>query len=86
MKAKQEAKELYDKFFWKFYAHTGKTRIDLSKKCALICVDRLIQEWNDWERNEHGGKPEGIYNQDYWQEVKQEISLENEIYNGNKEL
>ena len=43
---KQKAKELYDKYFWKFYAHTGKTRIDLTKECVLICVQYLQDNGN----------------------------------------
>ena len=57
MNAKEKAKELVDRY--KFYLGNEQENIKEAKDCALIAVDEILDK-------------DG-YNNDYWQEVKQEI-------------
>lgn len=63
MKPKEKAKELVDRFGKKVGKElkNGSFRynIEIAKQCALIAVDEILDK-------------DG-YNNDYWQEVKQEI-------------
>ena len=62
MKAKDKAKELYDKFHFVLpsYADEGQQEHKSAKECALIAVDEIL--FNCYEVL----KP-------FWEEVKQEI-------------
>jgi hypothetical protein len=60
MKAKEKAKELFDKYFEFVEAYSVQGQNENAKQCALIAVDLVIL--NCYEEDEY-----------YWQEVKQEI-------------
>ena len=68
MKAKEKAKELVDKYWNKLYEIQSRiipTELtEQSKKCALICVDEIIESECNYFPNEI----------DYWQEVIEEIN------------
>ena len=72
MTPKEKAKELVDKFYKsqvEVLAKDGTAPIDLieheiSKKCALIAVDEIL----DLDSGD-------AVNKDYWDEVKKEIEL-----------
>jgi hypothetical protein len=75
MTPKEKAEELVSKFN---FEHIGQTYIlhqtvDESKRCALIAVDEVIQQWEviDTYIADFGGQ----LNQSlkFWQEVKKEI-------------
>ena len=73
MTAEEKAKELYDKYFWTQYPIVGTTRSKITKQCALICVDEIIER-EDFFYNLPGDC--GAYNKlSYWQEVKSYIKL-----------
>ena len=57
MTAEEKAKDLIEKFN-SIYSWDG---VDLTKECALICVDEILEECLDIKES-------------YWQEVKQEIN------------
>lgn len=71
---KEKAKELLDKYRTyiriadKYGYNLTDDEIYLSKQCAIITVDEIL-EIEYWQYMESGGKQEQIY----WQEVKQEI-------------
>lgn len=71
MTPKEKADELVGKCFDTFIndedEHYVGTAWKLSKQCALIAVDEIIEQNNIWIK--HTGK--GTNN--YWQEVKTEI-------------
>jgi hypothetical protein len=60
MKPKEKAIELYEKFYYKLPIELMEKVLDCTaQECALIAVDEIIDK-------------DG-YNNEYWQEVKQEI-------------
>ena len=66
MTPKEKAKELIDKYYHLFSVELENT-IDYreAKNCALIAVDEILNEYNDFmQTREQFG---------YWEEVKQEI-------------
>jgi hypothetical protein len=67
MTPQEKARELVDKFY------NEVKYMERAKKCALIAVDEIIQQWEviDTYIADFGGK----LNQSlkYWQQVKQEI-------------
>jgi hypothetical protein len=68
MKAKEKAKELFDKFYLQteYYINCGCEF--LAKENALICVDEILESlWNVG----HSFSNDEIK---YWTEVKQEIN------------
>jgi hypothetical protein len=76
MKAKDKAKELVDKYLNASFnckecdmpfCESPCTMLDLreAKECALICVDEIINEDNDFIHS--------FAHLSYWKEVKQEI-------------
>jgi hypothetical protein len=67
MTPKEKAKELLNKYYHLFSVELENT-IDYreAKQCALIAVDEIIK---DRERLNDAF----FYNENYWQEVKQEI-------------
>jgi hypothetical protein len=75
MKAKDKAKELVLKFQhlvtgWDCYHDEPIELIDRvidMKRCALICVDEIMESFNSLEYY-----PEDL--RDYWKEVKEEIN------------
>jgi hypothetical protein len=75
MKAKEKANELVMKFQylvtgWDCYHDEPIELIDRvidMKRCALICVDEIMESFNSLEYY-----PEDL--RDYWKEVKQEIN------------
>jgi len=70
MEAKQEAKELVEKFYKIIKGqliYPNKTVNYKAKQCALICVDEILKEYKFLKLHQIKGKYE------YWQEVKQEI-------------
>ena len=73
LSAKEKAKELYDNYRVKFFGHIAYK--SLSKQCALIAVDEIINSSPSLPILGDGG----TYGEDielsnkYWQEVKQEI-------------
>jgi hypothetical protein len=75
MKAKDKANELVMKFQylvtgWDCYNDEPIELIDRvidMKRCALICVDEIMESFNSLEYY-----PEDL--RDYWKEVKQEIN------------
>ena len=69
MTAEEKAKELYDKYFWTQYPIVGTTRSKITKQCALICVDEILNELEDVEDGYRMDRVE------YWQEVKSYIKL-----------
>ena len=68
MTAEEKAKELYDKYFWTQYPIVGTTRSKITKQCALICVDIILNDVGaqDWE-------VDTATKTNYWQEVKKEL-------------
>ena len=73
-KAKEQARELIDKFSYPDKINAHMTKNKQAELCALICVDEImkIEEYNpiregtiSWEK---------LHNKVYWQEVKQEIA------------
>lgn len=59
MKAKDKAKELFEKMYNKIQPdELGKDK-ESAKQCALIAVDEIVETYN--------------YYSGYWNEVKQEI-------------
>jgi hypothetical protein len=67
MTPKEKAEELVDKFYYGGYKKP--MFYDNAKQCALIAVDGIINIAY-WGFMESGGKQE----QEFWQEVKQEIN------------
>jgi hypothetical protein len=71
MTPKEKAKELVEKFMPfiagadRYNTTLGIYDIDISKQCALIAVDEIL--------NNDGFTQFDIYLTEYWQEVKQEI-------------
>jgi hypothetical protein len=69
MTPKEKAKELVDKFIEPtrvpIIKFIGVEYIDSSKQCALIAVDEIL--------NNNKILFEDVLNDQYWQEVKQEI-------------
>ena len=61
MTSKLKAEELVNRFI---YRRTDYVEIDDAKQCALIAVDEILDN-NLWFKDE--------VNNNYWQEVKQEI-------------
>ena len=61
MTSKLKAEELVNRFI---YRRTDYVEIDDAKQCALIAVDEMLDN-NLWFKDE--------VNNNYWQEVKQEI-------------
>jgi hypothetical protein len=77
MKAKEEAKELVDRFKADTVIYTWdnngyevdiETSLGNAKNCALICVDEILES----HYKVFGVVMPKTYN--YWQEVKQEIN------------
>mgnify|MGYP003656971547 CR=1 FL=1 len=68
MVAKDEAKDLYEKFFLQteYYINLGCE--ELAKENALICVDWHLKEFIDTYGDDL------IDNIEYWEEVKKEIN------------
>ena len=70
MKAKEEAKELVDKYKYRIVrgVKIEQMSISLAKQCALICVDEILES--------HYKVLVGVIPKtyDYWQEVKREIN------------
>jgi small-conductance mechanosensitive channel len=70
MKAKEEAKELVDKYKYRIVrgVEIEQMSISLAKQCALICVDEILES--------HYKVLVGVMPKtyDYWQEVKREIN------------
>ncbi len=75
MTTKEKAEELigkcYDTFIYDEDEHYTGTAWRLSKKCALIVVDEILNNNNKIPGNVSGLHT--IENTYYWQEVKQEI-------------
>ena len=82
MQAKEEAKELVDKFIWNCkhteyvddnrYKDSETIRLINSKKCALICVDEIIKEIKTIDFNYDISLEDTVVK--YWKEVKEEIN------------
>ena len=69
MTPKEKAKELVQRFIAHAYHNNNELQCkEHSKQCALIAVDEIL-DISYWAFMESGGKQE----QEYWQEVKQEI-------------
>ena len=64
MTAEEKAHELFDKYNELLSFHIFNGNFDVSKQCALIAVDEILEiiEENCIE-----------YDDNYWEEVKQEI-------------
>jgi hypothetical protein len=77
MKVKEKAQQLIGKFFDLFIndkdEHYEKTAWRLSKKCALILVDEIIQILPTSEYLEDVGNTIENRQRTYWNQVKQEI-------------
>ena len=67
LEAKQEAKELYDKFFSQTEYHINLGSEELAKENALLCVDWHLKEFTETYGDDL------IDNIAYWEEVKKEI-------------
>jgi len=65
-KEKAKAKELVNSFRDYAYGYHDENETYNAKKCALICVDEIIEIQYGWCNTD--GQP-----YKYWQEVKQEI-------------
>ena len=65
MTPKEKAKELIEKFDKEF--DDGYASWKYSEKCALICVDEIIQS-SSWEYNEE-------LHLEFWENVKDEIKI-----------
>ena len=65
MKAKEKARELFDKMCYWHMVDGGSNQHE-AKQCALIAVDEIIFAIQDLECEN--------VNWDYWQQVKQEIT------------
>lgn len=76
MKEKAKAKEIFDKYFLLATELNPmaslKARVSYAKKCALICVDEILQLWNKGEGRMIPFLPEDYK---FWLEVKKEIKL-----------
>ncbi len=68
MTATEKANELFDKYNELLSIHIFNGTFDISKQCALIAVDEIIEtfpkQWNGFEYESCD---------DYWQEVKEEL-------------
>ena len=73
MKAKDKAKQLYDKMKFETEFNSQPSTVNgMCKKLALICVDEIII--NGGTKNVIQYEPNCFTNKvDYWKEVKQEI-------------
>ena len=72
MTPKEKAIELVD-MFDNYYLNAGSNNFDFesaSKECALICVGKILENIS----NEVMSYKPFMMNNDYWQEVKQEIN------------
>ena len=76
MTPKEKALDITDRYkphvttwdcYWDTHRNEEYILID-AKKCALICVDELIESWNTDLYTDCGASR-------YWQEVKQEIEI-----------
>lgn len=70
MTAKEKAIELYNKFRNKFPVLSANIR---AKKCALICVDEIINDYSSYRVKSWLSLNGAISLKEYWEEVKQEI-------------
>jgi len=69
MTPKEKAKQLYDKMeFETKYNSQPSTVHGMCKKLALVCVDEIIKARTV-------GNTGVILDKEYWQEVKEEVSL-----------
>jgi hypothetical protein len=69
MKAKEKAKELFDKYYIVCQEYTEEIQCSIqAKECALIAVDLRLDGDFIFNSIEYG-----IDSLEYWQEVKQEI-------------
>lgn len=87
MTPKEKANELIEKFKPNVYCYYGSgmltdtydddTALYFSKKCAIVAVDEIIDQWDyvDTYLANLGG--EFNPNLRYWQEVKTELELKN---------
>ena len=68
MTAVEKANELFDKYNELLSIHILNGNFDVSKQCALIAVDEILEtfpkEWNGFEYESCD---------EYWEEVKQEL-------------
>ena len=72
MEAKDKAKEMYDKYWFTLFGR-GEDRYNRAKKCALICVEGIINYIN--ERNMSSDQEiDNKYNDlDFYNNVRREI-------------
>jgi hypothetical protein len=68
MKAKEKAKELVDKYFIELNEHNECYDEEAAIQCALISVDEIIDLVKHID----------VDSEDYWEEVKQEITFKSE--------
>lgn len=72
MTPKEQAEELFQKFLKEGIKQINSTinrliRKNIVKQCALIAVDELLEQCNDYREIDLGKS------YDYWYEVKQEL-------------
>jgi hypothetical protein len=64
----EKAKELVDRMYKLHSGSASDITLYISKQCALIAVDELIQQQEGYNNG-------SFYPNDYWKRVKQEIEL-----------
>lgn len=66
--AKEKAKELFNSMKWDGEMSDEKCFTDFAKQCALIAVDELISQQEEYNNG-------SFYPSNYYQEVKKELEF-----------
>ena len=74
MKAKEKAEELIKNYDNLLFSEQGKF-MNISIKCAIICVDEIIENIKFIFKSESMMKFIPIGEINYWQEVKRELKI-----------
>ena len=72
-KAHELVYKMYDEMFYYKDGYSSSDAIGAAKKCALIAVDEVIEQWQYIHSYIANGMGELSPNLRYWEEVKQEI-------------
>jgi hypothetical protein len=74
MKAKEKAKEFFDKYYIVCQEYTEEIQCSIqAKECALIAVDEVIIRTRSVDTMPYNCQKIDENTKEYWREVKQEI-------------